>query len=247
MMPTGHTDSIDRLAIRSRPPGPPLMHQAWEDPLFLHWPIDPALLRPLIPPRLSIDTFEGRAWIGVTPFFLSGLRAVSLPPLPGFSSFYELNVRTYVHYEGVAGLWFLSLYASKLLPVLGARLVFSLPYREAEMGARHSAQRFHYYLRRQHDRPADFEAHWEVGEALPDPPVDSLEFFLVERYCLYTAERGKLWRCRVYHVPWLLRSAELLFCRSNLIGLEGLPEPAAAPLAWSGGDQEVEVWPLEEV
>jgi uncharacterized protein YqjF (DUF2071 family) len=147
----------------------------------------------------------------------------------------------------VPGVWFFSLYASKLIPVLGARLVFSLPYRQAEIGEQHSEQQFHYFLRRNSGRPADFEAHWQVGPPLPDPPADSLEFFLTERYCLYTAERNKLWRCRVYHVPWLLRSAELLFCRSNLIVAEGLPEPAAAPLAHYGGDQNVEVWPLEEI
>src|SRR5256885_10722233 len=48
--------------------------------------IEEELIRPLIPPSLDIDTFEGKAWIGITPFRLTGLRLLSLPPIPGFSA-----------------------------------------------------------------------------------------------------------------------------------------------------------------
>lgn len=249
MEPTAATsiETIDRLTIRSRPPGSPLMHQNWEKLLFLHWPIDPALIRPLIPQRLSIDAFEGQAWISVTPFTLSGLRPVLLPPIPGLSSFYELNVRTYVHYQGVPGLWFFSLYASKTIPALGARLTFSLPYRKAEMERRESGNRMDYAMRRTGSHPAAFEAHWEVGDELSSPAVDSLEFFLIERYCLYAAQEERLFRCRVYHVPWLIRKAHVTSYCSNLLLAEGLPEANTPPMVHYGGDQNVEVWALAEL
>jgi uncharacterized protein len=105
-MPAAQTSPPpDRLAIRTRPPGSPLMQQNWEELLFLHWPMQPSLIQALLPERLTLDTFDGKAWIGVTPFTLTGLRPVGLPAIPGLSSFHELNVRTYVQYEGVPGLW----------------------------------------------------------------------------------------------------------------------------------------------
>src|SRR5687767_11115562 len=114
--------SLDRLAMRARPEGSPVMHQNWENLLFLHWPIDPVAIRPLIPEGLEIDTFDGKAWIGITPFALTGLRVLSMPPIPGLDLFIELNVRTYVQYKGVPGIWFFSLDVSKLIPVLAARM-----------------------------------------------------------------------------------------------------------------------------
>jgi uncharacterized protein YqjF (DUF2071 family) len=92
--------AVDRLAMRAKPDGTPVMEQVWEDLLFLHWPIPEEVIRPLVPPSLEIDTFEGKAWIGITPFRLTGLRLLSLPPIPGFSAFNEINVRPYVLHSG---------------------------------------------------------------------------------------------------------------------------------------------------
>jgi uncharacterized protein YqjF (DUF2071 family) len=116
---------IDRLSIRARPSGLALMHQIWGQLLFMHWTIDEKLLRPLIPPQLSIDTFDGAAWIGEIPFTMWGIRASLLPPIPSTSAFHELNVRTYVHFDGVPGVWFFSLDAANRLAVWGARKFLS--------------------------------------------------------------------------------------------------------------------------
>src|SRR6185295_18876721 len=136
--------ALDRLAPRGRPAGSPMMQQNWENLLFLHWPIAPAVLRPLIPAALEIDTCDGQAWIGVTPFAVTGLRVLSLPAVPGLNSFFELNVRTYVHYRGMPGIWFFSLDASKLLPAVAARAVFDLPYFKAEMTFTSTANEFRF-------------------------------------------------------------------------------------------------------
>src|SRR5262245_27389124 len=78
------------------PREPWVMAQSWHDLLFAHWPVPAAVLRPLIPPSLGVDTFDGEAWIGVVPFRMSGVRPRYVPPLPDLSAFPELNVRTYV-------------------------------------------------------------------------------------------------------------------------------------------------------
>src|SRR5882724_10339198 len=123
----------DRLRIRARPNSFPIMHQSWGKLLFMHWAVDREALRPFVPSHLSIDTFAGRAWIGVVPFTMWGIRASFLPPVPGTSAFHELNVRTYVHHRGVPSVWFLSLDAANRLAVWGARTFYHLPYFNAQM------------------------------------------------------------------------------------------------------------------
>src|SRR6185295_979431 len=140
--------ALDRLAPRAKPEGEPIIHQTWENLLFLHWPVDPALLRPLIPEPLQIDTFEGQAWIGITPFALRNLHLANLPAVPGLSAFDELNVRTYVHHRDFPGVWFFSLDASKLIATLAARLFFMLPYFKGEIAFGERDGKYQFALRR---------------------------------------------------------------------------------------------------
>ena len=139
---------IDRLTPRGRPPGSPILHQRWTNLLFLHWPIDPLLLRPSIPDALDIDTFDGSAWIGITPFHLEDLHPPRLPALPGLSDFNELNVRTYVVHKGNPGIWFFSLDASKLLPAMAARIFFMLSYFKSSIRFQQGEELFSYTLAR---------------------------------------------------------------------------------------------------
>ncbi len=211
------------------------MHQNWGKLLFMHWPICAERLRPLIPAQLAIDTFDGLAWIGVVPFTMWGIRASFLPPIPGTSAFHELNVRTYVHYQGVPGVWFFSLDAASRLAVWGARRFYHLPYFNAEMDLRQDGNTIEYSSHRidaltyveffRGERagfPADLDVHrfhdggraelkvnWNIGEPLPPSKPDSLLFFLTERYCLYSLRRGQIYRSRIFHQPWPLRNATL--------------------------------------
>src|SRR5918998_4800797 len=99
-------NNIDRLSIRERPDGLYIMRQTWGKLLFMHWRLPAETLRAHVPAELEIDTFDGEAWIAVTPFTIWGMRLSFLPPVPGLSEMHELNVRTYVHYKGVPGVLF---------------------------------------------------------------------------------------------------------------------------------------------
>ena len=109
------------------------MAQRWSDLLFIHRPAKLDAIRAIVPPALTIDVYEGTAWVSVTPFYLSHLRARGVPPLPGVSAFPELNVRTYVTYGGKPGVYFFSLDAGNALAVFGARTLYRLPYFRASM------------------------------------------------------------------------------------------------------------------
>jgi uncharacterized protein len=233
---------LNRLTMRARPDGSPVMHQNWENLLFLHWPIDPLAIRPLIPEALEIDTFEGQAWIGITPFVMTGVRLVSLPAIPGLDSFLELNVRTYVHHQGKPGVWFFSLDASKLIPALAARIMFMLPYFKAEMEFAGDQNEFRFHSKRTVGPTAEFQTRWQTGIRLRDPDVDSLAFFLVERYCLFTGSNEELSMTRIYHHPWILDEAILLSHRSSMLTGLGLSDPVSEPLAHFSRRLNVEIW-----
>jgi uncharacterized protein YqjF (DUF2071 family) len=236
---------LDRLAPRARPPGSPTMHQNWENLLFLHWPIDPSALRPLIPEPFDLDLFDGQAWIGITPFELTGLRIYPLPEVPGLNSFHELNVRTYVHFRGVPGVWFFSLDASKVIPAIAARVTYMLPYYKAVMGFEVNGNRFRFSSQRVAPSVAGFEAEWTSGPLLRDPDVESLAFFLAERYCLYVQTPEGLQRTRIYHPPWILQDATVHSYSSTMLAPVGLPDPTTMPLAHYSKKLEVEVWAPE--
>ncbi len=215
----------------------------------MHWTIPVEALRPLIPPRLEIDTFEGEAWIGVVPFTMWGVRPTFTPPAPFVSALHELNVRTYVRLEGVLGVWFLSLDANSRVAVWAARKFFHLPYFNARMTLEQRGSKIIYASHRTHGGApdADFNAAWAFGDLLTPSEPGSLAFFLTERYCLYAAQGDKLYRCRVFHRPWPLRAAELLSYGSSMIESHGLPTPRGEPLVHYADALETNIWRLERV
>ena len=238
---------VDRLSIRERPRGLPLMRQWWGRLLFMHWPVAPKLLRPLVPPMLSVDTFDGQAWVGVVPFRMWGVRPYLGPPLPGLNSFLELNVRTYVHYDGVPGVLFLSMDIDSTCATWGGRQFFFLPYFTADMRATHEGRTTRYTSERRGDEPAAFAATWSYGERLPHAPPGTLDFFLTERYCLYTAAREELYRLRIAHQPWPLRRAALSHLDMNVLENLGLPAPEGDPLLHYAEALKVDIFPLRRV
>jgi len=245
----GHLTELERTAIRERPDGQPLMHQKWGKLLFMHWRIEEAELRPLIPEQLEIDTFDGSAWIGIIPFTMWDIRAFPpyLPAVPGFSSAHELNVRTYVHYGRVPGVYFFSLDCNSPAAVLGARAFYHLPYFNAAIDLEQHADTIDYALRRTDDPPARFQGSWNIGETIPFSHPDSLEFFLTERYCLYAENDGELYRARIFHPPWPLQKATVNFYDSTMIEALGVKSRVGDAVLNYCEEIEVDVWPIDRV
>jgi uncharacterized protein YqjF (DUF2071 family) len=231
------------------------MHQSWHDLLFLHWPVAIEHLRPLVPRALTIDTFEGEAFVALVPFAVSGLRPPLLPPLPGLSRFDEVNVRTYVHLgRRDPGVWFFSLDASSLLAVQAARALYKLPYHNARIrfrgrgsGSPGDFMEFASQRTGSGERPAACTVRYRpIGAAAPAEP-GTLDHFLVERYVLYAERDGALYRARVHHLPYPLQLAEVADLRETLVGAAGLPAPQGAPLAHYAARVDVEVFPPQQI
>ncbi len=239
---------VDRLAVRHRPQGQPVMHQEWGKLLFMHWRINPSLLRPHIPKSLEIDTYGNSAWIGIAPFTMWDIRGVPpyMPPIPGLDSMEELNVRTYVHRNGVPGVWFFSLDANSTPAVMAARTFYHLPYYSADIAIQ-GKRKIKYRLKRKDKPAAQFKAAWSVGDALPRSQPGSREFFLTERYLLYSEFEGELYRARIFHEPWQLYKAQLSDFASTMLEAKQIPQPKTQPILHYAEQISVDIWMLESV
>ena len=233
---------------RERPNRQPVMHQKWGKLLFMHWPIDPGVLRPLIPAGLEIDTFEGSAWIAIVPFTMWDIRAFPpyVPPIPALNAMHELNVRTYVHLNGTPGVWFFSLDCNNAAAVFGARTVFYLPYYNADIDLKQHDTTINYSLTRTDEPAARFAATWKIGAPLPPSKPDSLEFFLTERYCLFSEHKRTLYQARIHHPPWPLQLATLDSHSSTMIEVLTLTEPTERPLLHYAEEISVDIWTLQK-
>ena len=223
------------------------MEQTWQDLLFAHWPVDAAALRALVPAPLAADVFDGRAWAGVVPFRMSGIRLPPLPPLPGTSAFPEINLRTYVTHRDRAGVFFLSLDATNPVAVWTARRFFHLPYYKARMSCRSEGERVAYESRRTHRGfpPVGFGGDYGPAGPPTGPRSGSLEHWRTERYCLYTlGSGGRLERGEILHDPWPLQPGEARIVENDLAAPFGIQLSGPALLHFARR-LDVRLWSLE--
>lgn len=236
------------------------MSQRWSDLLFAHWPISKEEIAPWLPTGLEVDVFDGSAWIGVVPFSMDQVRTRLAGEftlaVPGAASFAELNLRTYVRSKttGLAGVYFFSLDATSLLAVLGARILFHLPYFWARMEARREEssgveeRAFVQYESRRRSLSSDstrFQARYgPAGPEAPRSQSGTIAHFVTERYCLYTEHRGHLLVGHIHHLPWPLQPAEAVIQRNDLPAAYQLRIPDVKPILHFAKELRVYVWPL---
>ena len=180
-----------------------VLSMQWRDLLFAHWPVSAAALRATLPAGLELDLHDGQAWVGVVPFRMTSVG------VPG-NSFAELNVRTYVVRDGRPGVWFYSLDAASPLAVRLARRFFHLNYCDAAMSVSRAGDAIQYSSRRTHRgmAPAELDVRYAPVGAPAVAIPGSLDYWLMERYCLYAAHGGRIYRGGIRHSPWPLQPAE---------------------------------------
>ncbi|MGH7693973.1 MAG: YqjF family protein [Gemmatimonadaceae bacterium] len=226
------------------PSGPWAWRQVWNDLAFLHWPVSASLVAPLIPRGLTVDEYDGSAWIAVVPFWMSGVTMRGVPPLPGLSSFPELNVRTYVRHGDRPGIWFFSLDAASRLTVFGGRLLFMLPYCYAIMHAEEREGRIQYSSIRSAE--TRFVASYGPTGPVRKAEPGSLPHFLTERYRLYAAERDTLFFADIHHEQWPLQPGEVEIERNDMLAANRL-SAAGAPIVHFAKRLDVVIWPLRKL
>lgn len=223
-----------------------LLRQVWHDLLFLHWPVPAATLRPQIPAALAVDEFDGSAWVAITPFWMSDIGFRTWPGIPLANRFAELNVRSYVRFNDRPGVWFFSLDAASSLGVLGARLLYGLPYYRARM--QHAAEGDGIRYQSSRGMAAHFEARYGPVGPVSLSTAGSLEHWLTERYCLYAqTSGGPLYRAEIHHVPWPLQPATATIQRNEMFKAAGLSVTGSPSRLHFSRRLEVIVWGRERV
>mgnify|MGYP002389407265 CR=1 FL=1 len=234
-----------------------VMRQKWRSLLFLHWPVDPQAVQPLLPSGLEVECFNNLAYVGLVCFTMRGIRPLGCPAVRGLSAFHETNVRTYVRYQNRdPGVWFFSLDAANRLAVRLARKWFHLPYYDARM-----------FLEREHSSavgetssilysavrrwPGFDRASYQI-RAQPTGPIaparpETLDHFLIERYRLYAKTPRALCSGMVRHPPYLVQVAEVPLLEESLIAAAGLRRPPVPPIAHYSGGVDVDVFRLQHV
>ena len=220
------------------------MTQTWNDVLFAHWPVERAPVAARLPRSCPLALFEGRAWLGIVAFHMSNVAPRFVPALPWLSAFPEINVRTYVRVDAKPGVYFFSLDATNPLAVWFARRFFHLPYHTAAIELRKNSDAVGYSCRR-HDADATFAAIYRPIGAAAEAAAGSLEYFLTERYCLYTVDAAdRLMRCDIHHPPWPLQAATVTIAANTLADAAGVSLPPIAPLVHFAKRQDTVNWPL---
>jgi uncharacterized protein len=246
----GRTLEDSALQPATHRPWPPprepwVMAQGWKNMLFAHWPVRPAALRRFVPRGVTLHTYEGTAWLGITAFVVADARIRGVPAVPGLSTFAEVNVRTYVIADDKPGVLFLSLDAASVAAVLGARAWFRLPYFMAAGQAERRAGWVHFTSRRDHPGvpAARFSARYRASDTRRLPGGAALTRWLVERYCLYCGADGALLRAEIHHEPWPIEPAEAVIEDNTLADAVGVSvEDREALLHVSRGVDAV-IWP----
>jgi uncharacterized protein YqjF (DUF2071 family) len=234
-----------------------VMGQTWERLLFAHWRVPEDQLREVVHPKIPIDTFDGSAWIGITPFTVAGLHARGTPPPPIAASFHEINVRTYATIDDKPGIYFLSLDAASRAAVHAARSGYRVPYFHADIEAEPvegepvegdggdggDGDRIRYHSERKQDPPAAFEAEYgPTGKPFNAEP-GSFEHWATERYCLYTLAEQRVQRGEIHHPPWPLQQATADIVRNTMTAPYGI-DLEGEPILHYAERQDVVFWPL---
>ncbi len=225
------------------------MTQRWNDLLFLHYAVSPDVLRPLVPGMLGFDTYDQRAWVSVVPFWMDHVRAHGSPRLPFVSRFPELNVRTYVTYQGKPGIYFFSLDADSLSAVWAARIFYRLPYWKASMKVRGKGKpQIEYISKREHGpKPAIFRGRYGPSSAAVPARIGSPEYFLSERYCLYATSGKRVYRANIHHLPWPLQQAEYEIEENTMAKVAGIELLGQPDLANFSRELKVLIWAPERL
>jgi uncharacterized protein len=224
------------------PVRPALMLQQWRLLTFLHWRYEAPVLQALLPSGLTVQTFDGTAWVGLVPFVMHGVRAPGVPALPWLSRFPETNVRTYVTGpDGRVGIWFFSLDAARLAPVLAGRTGYGLPYYWSSMAVTLSGNELTYRSARRWPGPqgARCDAVVAAGPALPE--TGALEHFLTARFRLYSVLAGRLVGADADHPPWPLHRGTVRALDQDVVMAGGLPAPQGDPLVHTSPGVKVRI------
>ena len=261
-------------SVEHRPWLPPdarwLLSQSWNDLLFAHFAMDPLTLRRLVPEALTLDLYDGAAWLTVSTFCTSHVRPIGVPPLPGLSFFPQVRLRTYVSMESRAvgnrrgevksGVFHFSVDAANLSAVWLARLMFRMQYWHSSIqvsettiqGHNVEERAIHFRSTRLHgpsagNGPAVLDVIYAPEREPARARRGSLDEFLTERYCVYSRNRRKFYCTELHHQPWQLQRASVEIRANSIADPLGLSLPSKPDVCHFSRSLKMLAWAPERV
>jgi len=215
----------------------PAFEMDWRDVLFVSYPVDPEAVQPHLPDQLTVETFEGDAYLSVVPLVIANIRPAGLPAALGVTT-PELNLRTYVTCEDPAGgsetpgVYFFSLDADDLLGSAGGRLFNHLPYYWADIDYDPgSPTRFASRRRTPGTRSVRFRGRYEPDGDPFQPDPGTVQHFHTERYRYFTeAQDGTIRYATLDHDPWTLQPAAWEISENTLFAANNFDRPDSEPV-----------------
>lgn len=220
--------------------------QDWEHLLFMHWPVYKAFIEPHIPADLELDTFDGDAWISIIPFKVNKMKVRKLPPIPFLYPFLEVNVRTYVKKDGIPGVYFFSMDASKLLAVLGGK-IGTLPYFHANMKLKKRAKKFYFKSKRKNDEKESLISNYKLIGKSTVHAKGSIDHWLLERYALWSYKFDTLFRGDIHHKEWKVQPAEVNIDQETVTSFLPNNVYTTQPLVHYARSKRVFIWKIKKV
>lgn len=217
----------------------PFLTAEWRYLAMLNFPVDPAVLRPLVPAGTELDTWRGQALVSVVGFRFLNTRLLGVP-VPWHRNFDEVNLRFYVRREAAGelrrGVTFIREIVPRRAIAALARFAYNEPYLHRPM--RH--------LVPESPPPGDagsveygwrHAGAWNSLRLRSSGPPETLEpgseeQFITEHYWGYTRQRdGATIEYPVRHPSWRVWQAvdAHLDCDASKLYGPGFVEALAAP------------------
>jgi len=150
--------------------------------------------------------------------------------------------------SGLSGVFFFSLDCASPLAVFGARTLFHLPYFPAAMQRTVAGDKTEYQSRRLLTRePVRYEATYGPipgAKPLPQSLPGSFEYFVSERYCLFTPFAGRMLVGHIHHLPWPLEPAEAEIRKNEIPAAHGIKLATGPPILHFSRSLDVFLWAL---
>lgn len=202
--------------------------------LFASWPVDPAVVAAHLPDSLSVDTYDGRAWLTAVALENVDARPRGLPRAVGID-FPELNLHAGVTCDGTPGIYYFSVDVASVLGTVASRLFHHAPYHYADIALRPSGSSVDFGCRRRHpgSRPVHFGARYGPSGPELDAAEGSLARFLADRHRFFTEGLdGTVRSATIHHPRWPLYPAEANIERNALFRANGFDDPPSEPVCY---------------
>lgn len=177
-------------------------YQEWRNALFLHWKIPFETLRPIVPGKLKLDSFNGDYYVSLVAFTMKNIRPRLLPAFTPISTFHEINLRTYTIHNNKGGVYFLSIEAEKTISAFLARMLSGLPYQKARM---HRSSETYNSVNPKANQQLDLS--YQIGKPVLHKSL--LDTWLTERYCLHLVQQDQIYTFDIHHLEWPLAEVEI--------------------------------------